>query len=327
MGGWGVKRRDLWPLGVCWCVPLRLLAAGARIGLLSAGTPEGTEVVLSGLRAGLREHGHAEGSSIEIEARYAHGKFERLPELARDLVGSRVDVLVTLVTQASIAAKASTKTIPIVMVGVSDPEDAGLVANLSRPGGNVTGTSAMNSETAGKRKELLKESVPGMQRVAVLWNPANRIFQTQLLQQTQAAARALGIQIRMFEAGDLSSIEKAFGAIAKEQVSALNILTDPTFVAHIGRIAALAQKARLPSVSGYAGYADAGGLIAYGPNYFELARSAAGYVAKILKGAKPGELPVERPTKFELVINLRTARQLGLAVPRSLLLRADRAIE
>jgi putative ABC transport system substrate-binding protein len=181
-------------------------------------------------------------------------------------VGSRVDVLVTLVTQASIAAKASTKTIPIVMVGVSDPEDAGLVTNLSRPGGNVTGTSAMNSETAGKWMELLKESVPGMQRVAVLWNPANRVFQTQLLQQTQAAARALGIQIRMFEAGDLSSIEKAFGAIAKEQVSALNILTDPTFVAHIGRIAALAQKARLPSVSGYAGYADAGGLIAYGPN-------------------------------------------------------------
>lgn len=136
----GVKRRDLWPLGVCWCVPHRLLAAGARIGLLSAGTPQGTEVVLSGLRTGLREHGHVEGSNVAIEARFAHGQFERLPELARELVSSRVDVLVTLVTQASIAAKESTKTIPIVMVGVSDPEAAGLVTNLSRPGGNVTGT-------------------------------------------------------------------------------------------------------------------------------------------------------------------------------------------
>lgn len=305
----------------------RLHAAGPRIGLLSAGTPQGTELVLSGLRAGLREHGYVEGSSIAIETRFAHGKFERLPELARELVSARVDVLVALVTQASIAAKESTQSIPIVMIGVSDPEAAGLVSNLSRPGGNVTGTSAMNAETAGKWMELLKESAPGIQRVAVLWNPANRIFQTQLLQQTEAAARSLGIQIQLFQASDLPSIERAFTAIAKAQVSGLNILADPIFVAHAGRIAALAQKARLPSVSGYTGHADAGGLIAYGPSYFELARSAAGYVARILKGEKPGELAVERPTKFELAINMKTARQLGLSIPRSLLLRADRAIE
>jgi putative ABC transport system substrate-binding protein len=322
-----VKRRHLLLVGVCTPVPGRLLAAGPRIGFLSAGTPEGTERVLSGLRTGLREHGYVEGSGIAIETRYAHGRFERLPELARDLVGLRVDVLVTLVTQASIAAKESTRTIPIVMVGVSDPEAAGLVSNLSRPGGNVTGTSAMNAETAGKWMELLKESVPGIQRVAVLWNPANRVFQTQLLRQTEAAARSLGLEIRLFEAGDLPSIEKAFTAIAKARVAAVNVLTDPTFVAHVGQIAALAQRASLPSVSGYEGYADAGGLIAYGPSYFELARSSAGHVAKILKGEKPGELPVERPTKFQLVINIKAARQLGLQLPRSLLLRADRTIE
>src|SRR5512134_3206782 len=185
-----VKRRDLLLIAACWPMQPRLHAAGPRVGLLSAGTPQGTELVLSGLRAGLREHGYVEGSSIAIETRFAHGKFERLPQLARELVAARVDVLVALVTQASIAAKESTKTIPIVMIGVSDPEAAGLVTNLSRPGGNVTGTSAMNSETAGKWMELLNESVPGIQRVGVLWNPANRIFQTQLLQQTEAAARS-----------------------------------------------------------------------------------------------------------------------------------------
>lgn len=322
-----MKRRYLLLVGVCGPLPVGVHAASARIGLLSAGTPPSTDVVLSGLRAGLREHGYVEGSSIAIETRFAHGKFERLPELARELVSARVDVLVALVTQASIAAKESTKTIPIVMIGVSDPEGAGLVTNLSRPGGNVTGTSAMNSETAGKWMELLKESVPGIQRVAVLWNPANRIFQTQLLRQTEVAARSLGIPLQLFEASDLTSIQRAFAAIAKEQVSGLNILTDPVFVAHAGHIAALAQRAHLPSVSGYTGYADAGGLIAYGPSYFELARSAAGYVAKILKGEKPGELPVERPTKFELAINMKTARQLGLSIPRVLLLRVDRVIE
>jgi putative ABC transport system substrate-binding protein len=310
-----------------WSMQALSHAAGARIGFLSAGTPQSTETVLAGLRAGLREHGYVDGTDITIETRFAHGQFERLPELARELIGLRVDVMVTVVTQASIAAKENTKTIPIVMIGVSDPESAGLVAGLSRPGGNVTGTSAMNAETAGKWLELLKESVPGAQRVAVLWNPANRIFQTQLLRQTERAARLLGIQLQLFEARDLESIEKAFAAISKERVSGLNILTDPTFVAHAGRIAALAEKSRLPSVSGYTAYADAGGLMAYGPSYPELARSASGYVAKILRGAKPAELPVERPTKFELVINAKTAKQLGLPIPRALLLRADRVIE
>jgi putative ABC transport system substrate-binding protein len=239
----------------------------------------------------------------------------------------RVNVLVTQVTQASIAAKDNTKTIPIVMSGVSDPVASGLVASLSRPGGNVTGTSAMGSETSAKWMELLKEAVPGARRVAVLWNPANRVFHLQLLRETEAAARLLGLQLRLFEARDLESIEKALATISKERFSGLNVLPDPTLVAHHPRIAALAEMARLPSVSGSFGYADAGGLMAYGPSYPELARAAGGYVAKILKGAKPAELPVEQPTTFELVINLKTAKQLGVTIPRSLQLRAARIIQ
>jgi len=283
--------------------------------------------MLEGLREGLREHGYADGSNVTIETRYANGQFDALPELARELIGLPVDVLVAFVTQASIAAKDNTKKIPIVMVGVSDPVASGLVSSLSRPGGNVTGTSGMFSESSGKRLELLAEAIPGARRVAVLWNPANRVFQMQLIQETEAAARPLGIQLRMFEARDAESIEKAFATIAKERFSGLNVLPDPTLASHSARIAALAAKAGLPSMSGNSVYAEAGGLMTYGPSFRELARSAAGYVAKILKGAKPAELPVERPTKFELVINMKTAKQLGITVPRALQRRADRMIE
>lgn len=303
-------------------------AAGPRIGFLSPGTLESTAPVLSGLRQGLREHGYVEGSNVTIEPRFANGKFDRLPELARELIGLPVDVLVTFVTEASIAAKSSSKTVPIVMVGVGDPVASGLVSSLSHPGGNVTGTSGMFSEAAGKRLELLNEAVSGVRRVAVLWNPANRVFQSQMIQETEAAARPLGIQLQMFEARDPASIERAFAAISKERMSAVNVLPDPTLVGvHGARIAASAAKARLPSVSGNSAYAEAGGLMAYGPSFPELARSAGGYVAKILKGAKPADLPVERPTKFELVINLRTVKQMGVTLPQSLLLRADRVIE
>ena len=303
-------------------------AASPRIGLLSPGTPESTAPVLAGLRQGLREHGYIEGTNVAIEPRFANGQFDRLPELARELIGLPVDVLVTFVTEASIAAKNSTKTIPIVMVGVGDPVASGLISSLSHPGGNVTGTSGMFSEAAGKRLELLSEAVPGMRRVAVLWNPANRAFQSQMIQETEAAARPLGIQLQMFEARDAASIERAFSAISKERISGVNVLPDPTLVGvHGARIAALAAKARLPSVSGNSIFAEAGGLMAYGPSFPELARSAGGYVAKILKGAKPADLPVERPTKFELVINMKTAKQIGVTIPQSLQVRADRVIE
>jgi putative ABC transport system substrate-binding protein len=268
-----------------------------------------------------------EGTNIAIEYRFAHQRFERLPDLARELIGLPVDVLVTAVTQASVAAKDNTTTIPIVMAAVADPVGAGLVSSLARPGGNITGTSSMSVATAAKSLELLKEAVPGIRRVAVLWNPANRVFQMQVVRETEAAARSLGIQLQMYEAHDLPSIERAFETISKERVAGLNVLADPTLNTYAPRIAALAAKARLPSVSGIGLYAEAGGLMGYGANFYELYRSAAGYVTKILKGAKPADLPIEQPTKFELVINMKTAKQLRVSLPQSLLVRADLVIE
>ena len=302
-------------------------AASPRVGFLSPSTAESTAPVLAGLRQGLREHGYVDGTNITIETRFANNRFDRLPDLARELIGIPVDVLVTNVTQASIAAKEKTQTIPIVMIGVGDPVASGLVASLSRPGTNVTGTSGAFSESAGKRLQLLKEAVPGLQRVAVLWNPANPIFQMQILEETKAAARSLGIEVQLFEAHDFGTIEKAFAAMSKQRVSAVDVLPDPMFAANWARIAALATRTRLPSVTMSSAYAEAGGLMTYGASIPELARGAGAYVAKILKGAKPTELPVERPTKWELVINARTAKQIGLTVPPSLRLRADRLIE
>jgi putative ABC transport system substrate-binding protein len=302
-------------------------AAIRRIGFLTPGTPETNAPVLAGLRQGLRENGYMEGTNIEIESRFANNRFERLPDLARELIGLRVDVLVTFVTQASLAAKQRTSTIPIVMIGVGDPLGSGLVSSLSRPGANVTGTSGSFVESAGKRLELLKEAVPGVQRVAVLWNPDNTVFQRQVLDQTSAAARALGIELRLFEARGPESIENAFAAIAQQGISAVNVLPDPVLAAHYGRIAAAATKMRLPSVTAISTYAEAGGLLTYGPSFPDMARNAGGYVAKILNGAKVGDLPVEQPTKFELVLNLKTAKHIGIIVPQSMRLRADRLIE
>jgi putative ABC transport system substrate-binding protein len=268
-----------------------------------------------------------EGSHISIEYRFADGNFDRLPELASELTRLQVHVLVATVTQASLAARNATNTIPIVMVGVADPVATGLVRSLARPGGNVTGTSSVSAVTAAKSLELLKELVPNLRRVAVLWNPVNRVFQEQAVRETEAAARLLGIQLQMLEARDLESIERAFEVMSRERIVALNVLPDPTTTAYARRIAALAAKGRLPSVGATTAYAEAGGLMAYGPSFYELSRSAAGYVAKILKGAKPSDLPIEQPTKFEYVINLKTANQLGLTIPPSLRLRADRIIE
>lgn len=297
-----------------------------RIGFLSPSTAAAASPFVEGLRQGLRESGYAEGSQIAIEYRFADGKFDRLPELASELVRLQVQVIVATVTQASLAAKNATSTIPIVMVAVADPVASELVRSLARPGGNVTGTSSVSAETARKSLELLKEVVPDLRRVAVLWNPANRVFQMQVLRETEAAARVLGLELQMLQAHDLKSIERAFKAMSKEGVAALNVLPDPTLGAYAQRIAALAATGRVASVGGSLVYAEAGGLMAYGPSFYELSRSAAGYVAKILNGAKPSDLPIEQPTKFEYLINLKTAQQLGLTIPPSLLLRAERTI-
>ena len=298
-----------------------------RIGLLNASTRAAAGRQIEAFRQGLREQGYAEGAGLAIEYRFADGRFERLPELAHELVRLRVDVLVSVVTEASLAARNATSTIPIVMVGVGDPVGAKLVPSLSRPGGNVTGNSSSSAETAGKSLELLKEIAPRMRRAAVLWNPANRVFQAQMVQATVAAARALGLEVSLQEARDTESLTRAFEAMAREAVDGLDVMPDPALRALSSRIASLALRHRLPSVSGDIDYPAAGGLIAYSASFYELHRRAATYVARILKGEKPADLPVELPTTFELVINRRTARQLGMTIPSALLLRADRVLE
>jgi putative ABC transport system substrate-binding protein len=280
-------------------------------------------------RRGLSELGYVEGKNIVIEYRFADEKFERLPSLAAELVQLKVDVIVAAVTQASLAAKNVTKTIPVVMVGVGDPVGAGLVASLGRPGGNVTGTSGMAPELVGKSLETLTEAVPHVSRVAVLWNPANQVFQVQMLRETKAAGQALGMPLQILETRVPNEFDRAFAAMTRERAGALLVLTDPMFLRHRALIADLALKSRLPVMYGGGGreYPEAGGLLAYGPNYPELFRRAATYVDKILKGAKPADLPVEQPTKFELVINLKTAKALGLTIPQSILLKADEVIQ
>ena len=294
-----------------------------RVGFLSA-TSAAADVFRPALAEGLREHGIPEGQNLVIESRYAEGRFERLPELAAELVRLRCDVIVTAVTQASLAARKATTTIPIVMIAVADPVGAGLVDSLARPGGNVTGTSGAATQVVGKQMELLRETFPDVSRVAVLWNPANPIYQALQLREAESAARALRVELQLLEARSPAEIERIFAAIGRRP---LLIMGDPLFTAHRTRIVELAAARRVPIVTGVAEYAEAGALIAYGPSYTDLSRRAAVYVDKILRGARPAALPVEEPTTFELVVNLRTARALGITMPRPLLLRATRVIE
>jgi putative ABC transport system substrate-binding protein len=276
---------------------------------------------------GLRELGYVDGRNVSIEYRLAGGEFNRLPALAAELVRLDVDMIVAVVTQASLAAKAATKTIPVVMLGVSDPVASGLVVSLARPGGNITGTSSQTAEVSGKSLELLKAVVPKLSRVAVLWNPANTIFQAQLLKATERAAGVLGLQIDKFGARNIDELDRAFVAISNARADALMVLGDPTLAVHKMRIIDFAAKHRLPAVYAVKDHAEAGGLMTYGPDFADQFRRGAYYVDKILKGAKPADLPVERPTKFELVINLKTAGALGLTMPPTLIARADDVIE
>jgi putative ABC transport system substrate-binding protein len=295
-----------------------------RIGLLS---PSSEGLGVGPLREGLRNLGYVEGHNVLIESRSAEGRFDRLPALAAELVRLRVDVIVAVVTQASLAAKNATTTIPIVMLNVGDPVGAGLVTSLARPGGNVTGTSVQGVQIAAKSLEVLRHVLPTLRRVAVLWNPANPVFQAQMLKETETAARSLEIQLQTFGAGEAKDVDKAFQSMARERFEALTVIVDPVFINNRAHIAALAAKHRLPSVSAFTEYAVAGGLIAYAPSFSEMAFRAAVQVDKILKGAKPADLPVEQATKYELVINLKTAKALGLTIPPALLARADQVIE
>ena len=282
---------------------------------------------IEAFKQGMLELGYVEGQNFTIEYRWADGKFDKLPDLAADLIRLKVDVIVAVVTQASLAAKKATRSIPIVMVGVSDPVGSGLVTSLARPGLNITGTSSMTAEVVGKQLELLKETVPKISRVAALWNPANPLFQAVQRKETEIAAQALRVQLQIFEARGADDIDPAFEGIVKERARALLVLGDPVFTSHRARIADLAAKHRLPAVSGTREHVEAGGLMAYGPSFPDMYRRTATYVDKILKGTNPSDLPIEQPTKFELAINLKTAKQIGLIIPPSVLTRADRVIK
>ena len=298
-----------------------------RIGYLAPGSPSSATGSLEAFRQGLRELGYVEGRNIVIEYRWAEGRHERLPDLAADLVRLKVDVIVAVATTPPHAAKKATTTIPIVMTNHADPVGSGLVASLARPGGNITGMAdTAGLEIFGKQLELLKEAVPGVSRVAVIWNPTNQAHPL-WLGEVKVAARSLRVQLQILEARGPDEFESAFAAMTRERAGALFVLRDAMFLLHRTRIAELAAKSRLPAMYGLRPNVEAGGLMFYGASLPDLIRRAATYVDKILKGAKPGDLPVEQPTRFELVVNLKTAKALGLTIPQSVLFRADKVIE
>jgi putative tryptophan/tyrosine transport system substrate-binding protein len=276
-------------------------------------------------RNGLTDLGYIERENIHVEYRFAGGSLARLAEFAAELVSLKVDVIVAGSTQSIDAAKRATKTIPIVFPVTFDPVESGFVASLARPSGNLTGLSTVNPDAAAKRVELLKEVIPEISRLAVLRNPTNSGSQFPL-KETEAGAKHLGIRLQTLEARSPEELEGVFRLATSERAGALIVIVDALFNAHQQRISELAIKHRLPAMFDSAQYAEAGGLISYGANLSDLFRRAATYVDKILKGAKPADLPVEQPTKFDLVINLKTAKQIGLAIPPHVLARADRVI-
>jgi putative tryptophan/tyrosine transport system substrate-binding protein len=314
---------------VLLAVPLAVAAQSTskvyRIGVLSPGSA--TSPPIEAFRQGLRELGWIEGQNIVIDYRFTEGRIDRLPALAAELVGLKVDVIAAGPTPPAIAAKNATGTVPIVMMGAAEPVELGLIASLARPGGNVTGLSwSVNLEIIAKGLELLKETMPKIRLVAILWNPANPA-QALAMRDVKRAARSVGVQLQLLEARGPNEFDAAFAAMAKQRAEALLVVPEAIFVVHGARLADLAARNRLPSMHGLRQNVDAGGLMSYGPSTVAVWRRAAFFVDKILKGVRPADLPVEQPTKYELVINLKTAKALGLTIPPSLLGRADEVIQ
>lgn len=297
-----------------------------RIGYLSGNPAADTQDALEAFRKGLRDLGYVEGQNLVIEYRYADAKYDQLAQLAADLVRLKVDLILTYGTPASLAAKNATSTIPIVFGAVADPVVAGIVATLPRPGGNVTGTTTSNPELSGKRLQLLKEAIPKVARIAILANPSFQLTSS-MVAETRAAAKSLGVQAHVIEVQEAAGLETAFNAMVSAKAGAVVVLPDPMFISQWRRIVELAATRRLPAISHLKEFAEAGGLMSYGPSYVEMFRNSAALVDKILKGRKPADLPVEQPTKFELVVNLKTARALGLTIPQSILIRAGEVIQ
>jgi putative ABC transport system substrate-binding protein len=281
---------------------------------------------IDAFRQTLNGLGYVEGKNVRFEHRYAQGRNERFPELANDLVSRKVDVILTWGTDAALAAMRASTTIPIVMGAIGDPIGSGVVSSLAHPAGNVTGFSSLAAELEAKRLELLKEVAPGLSRVAIFTNPTNR-YQPLALQSVREGAQVLHVSLTLYEVHDTKTLDVAFGKLTADRPHALMVLADPFLVSQRSRIAQVAIENRLPSAYTYREHVEAGGLIAYTPNYHDLFRRAAIYADKILKGSKPGELPIEQPTKFDLVINRKTAKALGIDVPPMLLARADEVIE
>ena len=297
-----------------------------RIGLLAAVSPSVISARIEAFRQGLRELGYVEGKNIVIEWRYAEGKPDRLRELAAELVRLKVDVIVSWGPPVTRSAKEATSTIPIVMAFDNDPVGNGFVTSLARPGGNITGLSALYPEISGKRLELLKEVVPKLSRVAVFetsTNPGN----AQSLRETELAAGALGVHLQSLDVRGPEDIETVFREARKGRADAVIVLAGPILISHQTQIVDLTVRNRLPSVYGQPEYVEVGGLMFYGPSIADLSRRAATYVDKILKGTKPADIPVEQPTKFELVINLKAAKQIGLTIPPNVLAQADKVIK
>jgi len=299
-----------------------------RIGYVStnlAANPHLSEA----FRQGLRDLGYVEGKNVVIEWRSAEGKLDRFPALAAELVALKVDVIVAANTRAALAAKQATRTIPIVFAGVFDPLTSDLVASLARPGGNVTGLSTTGAQLVGKDLDLLKQAVPGVKRVAALWHhDYGKQTQRDILTEADVAARALGVRLQFVEArGGPENFDRAFSQVTRARAEALTVLTSVLFMSERRRLVDLAARNRLPAVYPVRDFVDDGGLMSYGPHWADIYRRAARYVDKILKGARPADLPVEQPTRFELVINLKAAKALGLTIPPSLLARADEVIE
>ena len=301
----------------------------ARIGFLTPNMAASPPHVREAFLQGLRDLGYVEGRNVVIEYRDAEGKSERFPALAAELVALKVDVIVAPGTPAALAAKQATRTLPIVFPIAGDPVTSGLVTSLARPGGNVTGLSILDPDLVGKCLEQLKQAVPGVSGVAVLWQPGGLGERTDkdMLKGAEVAARALGVRLQFVEARGPADFDRAFSEMTRARAGALTVLPSTMFLHERRRLVDLAARNRLPAVYPWREAVDAGGLMAYGANIADLFRRAATYVDKILKGAKPADLPVEQPTKFELVINMKTAKALGLTIPQSVLGRADQVIE
>jgi len=323
-----MRRREFISLLGCaaaaWPLAARTQQAGKMVSVGILGLEELPPI--DTFRQTLNELGYVEGKNVRFEQRYAKGRNERFPELANGLVGLKVDVILTWSIEATLAAKQATATIPIVMGAAGDPVGSGIVTNLARPAANVTGFSSLSVELESKRLELLKEAVPGLSRVAVLFTPMNR-YMPLAVESARRGAEMLRASLILYEVRDTTTLEATFGKLTRDRPDALLVLGDAFLVSQRGRIAQFAIENKMPSAYTFREHVEAGGLLAYSPNYHDLFRRAAGYVDKILKGTNPGELPIEQPTKFDLIINLKTAKALGLTVPLTLQAAANEVIE